>query len=224
MNGAAQVAPAPGSTRLNALIVEDSQVDAELIVRELTRQGYGVEWRRVDTPGGMRSALAERTWDIVLSDHAMPGFSSAAAFEMLRASGSDVPFIIITGTLGEEAAVAAMRSGVHDLVLKDSLGRLGSAVARTIREAGERRRRTEAEAALRESRALLHSIVEGTTDVIFVKDLRGRYVSFNSAGARAVGKSVADVLGKDDTFLFPPADAARVMGQAATSTSMTGWT
>ena len=203
--------PASGPTRLNVLLIEDSATDAALIVRELERQGYAVRSQRVETADGMRKALVDRPWDVVLSDHSMPRFSSTAALEILHMSGTDLPFLVVTGTLGEESAVAAMRAGAHDLLLKDNLERLGPAIERAMREAGERRRRAAAEEALRENRALLQSIVEGTTDAIYMKDLMGRYMLLNGAGERAVGKSSVEVLGVDDRALFPADEAAAVM-------------
>lgn len=125
---------------LRALVVEDSADDAELMLRELRRDGYSVTFERVDTPQAMSAALDGETWDIVLSDHSMPQFSAPAALRLLRDSGLDLPFIIVSGAIGEEGAVAAMRAGAHDYISKDNLARLTVAVERETREAEIRRR------------------------------------------------------------------------------------
>src|SRR5687768_18457793 len=96
---------------LKVLIVEDSEDDALLLVRELQRGGYEVEFERVETAEAMQSALTQKTWDLVLSDYSLPKFSALQAVEVLRASGLDVPFIIVSGTIGEETAVAALKAG-----------------------------------------------------------------------------------------------------------------
>jgi signal transduction histidine kinase len=127
-----------GSIRV--LVVEDDPDDEELLLVELRRGGYDVVHQRVDSAETMRAALAAGSWDIVLSDFAMPRFSAPAALEVLRGEGLETPFIIVSGTVGEEAAVAAMRSGAQDYVLKDSMARLCPAIAR---ELGDSERRAE---------------------------------------------------------------------------------
>lgn len=124
---------------LRTLIVEDSEDDAELVVRELRRDGYSVTFERVDTPQAMAAALEREAWDIVLSDHDMPHFSAPAALRLLRDSGLDLPFIIVSGAIGEEAAVAAMRAGAHDYIAKGNLARLNAAIEREMREVEIRR-------------------------------------------------------------------------------------
>ena len=123
------------SRPLRVLLVEDSEDDAELLLRELRRGGHDPRWARVDTREAMESALAEDRWDAVFADYSMPRFSAPEAFEMIKARGLDVPFIIVSGTVGEEAAVAAMKSGVHDYLLKDKLARLIPVLEREMREA-----------------------------------------------------------------------------------------
>ncbi len=121
---------------LKVLFVEDSEDDAELLVMELERGGYELIYQRVDTPSAMREALENpRGWDIIFADYSMPNFSAIAALEILKAKGLDLPFIIISGTIEEEIAIAAMKAGVHDYLLKHQLGRLIPAVERELREA-----------------------------------------------------------------------------------------
>ena len=123
------------SSQLSALIVEDNEQDATLLVRELRRGGYDLRFDRVETPDAMRAALDDRTWDIVLSDYSMPRFSAPAALALVRERNLDLPFIIISGTVGEETAVTSLRAGAHDFIVKGSLARLLPAIAREMREA-----------------------------------------------------------------------------------------
>lgn len=130
---------------LHVLIIEDSIDDAELIIREIQRGGYEVDWERVETKQAMQAALSRQTWDIILSDFSMPQFSALAALSTLKDSGLDIPFIVISGTIGEETAVAALKGGVHDFLVKDKLARLNPAIERELRDADARRSRREAE-------------------------------------------------------------------------------
>lgn len=130
---------------LNVLIVEDSANDTELILLEIKRGGYVVHSERVETKADMQSALSRQPWDIILSDYSMPRFSAMAALETLKASGLDIPFLVISGTVGEETAVAALKSGAHDFLVKDKLARLIPAIERELRDAEARRSRREAE-------------------------------------------------------------------------------
>jgi PAS domain S-box-containing protein len=130
---------------LRVLIIEDSLDDVELIVRELQRGGYAVDYERVETKADMEAALSERAWDIILSDYSMPQFSAMAALSTLQESGLDIPFIVISGTIGEETAVTALKAGAHDFLVKGKLPRLIPAVERELRDAEARRSRREAE-------------------------------------------------------------------------------
>jgi signal transduction histidine kinase len=127
--------------RLRVLLVEDRPDDEELVLLELRRGGYDVVHQRVESEPALRVALQQQSWDIVLSDFAMPQFSGPAALALVRELGLDLPFIIVSGTVGEEAAVAAMRSGANDYVFKGSLGRLCPAIDRELREAASRTER-----------------------------------------------------------------------------------
>lgn len=133
------------STPLRVLIVEDSEDDALLVVRELRRGGYAPTFARVDTPQAMRAALDRQTWDAVIADYSMPHFSAPAALALLQEHGLDIPFLIVSGTIGEETAVAAMRAGAHDYLMKDRLARLVPAIRRELQEAANRREHRRAE-------------------------------------------------------------------------------
>jgi signal transduction histidine kinase len=133
---------AAATTPLRALLVEDSEDDAELVLRELRRAKYAVQWQRVDTEEAMRAALDQGGWDVILSDYHMPRFDALAALAVVKQRrGLDIPFIIVSGTVGEELAVAAMRVGAHDYLLKGALTRLPAAVERELREASHRAER-----------------------------------------------------------------------------------
>ncbi len=142
------------STPLYVLLVEDSEEDAELIVLELKRGGYEPEFRRVDTSEGLMRALDEQSWDLVLSDFSMPNFSVSEALAMVQRRETDLPFVIVSATIGEEAAVEAMKAGAHDYVLKHRLSRLVPAVQRELRESALRRERRALEDQLRRAQKL----------------------------------------------------------------------
>jgi len=142
------------------LIVEDSEDDAALLVRELQRGGLEPLWERVDTAQAMADALDRVSWDVVISDHGMPHFSAPAAMAMLRERYLDVPFIIVSGTMGEEAAVEAMRVGAQDYILKGKLAKLSPAVARELRDLEIRRAHARSEENLRQTREPLDHATE----------------------------------------------------------------
>src|SRR6266853_158363 len=127
------------ATPLRVLMIEDSEDDAALLVRELRRGSYDVEFERVDLRDALESALHTKSWDLIVSDFSMPNFSGTDALRLLRAQGSDLPFIFVSGTMGEETAVAALQDGAQDYLVKTNLKRLVPAVQRALREADERR-------------------------------------------------------------------------------------
>jgi two-component system cell cycle sensor histidine kinase/response regulator CckA len=141
---------------LRVLFVEDSPDDVELISRELSRHGFQTTSRAVENRADFLAALASETFDVILSDHSMKGFSSTEALRLLREQSRDIPFIIVSGTIGEDAAVDAMRAGAHDYVLKQNLRRLGPAVERELREATNRKLQRSTQAALQASEQRLH--------------------------------------------------------------------
>jgi signal transduction histidine kinase len=141
------------TTPLRVLIVEDSEDDAELLLRNLRRGGFDPVYERVETLEGMKTAL-ERPWDVVISDWAMPHFSAQAALSALQESDLDLPFLIVSGTVGEEAAVAAMQAGAHDFMAKGRLSRLNPAIQREMREAAVRAERRIMERQLRQTQKM----------------------------------------------------------------------
>lgn len=130
---------------LRVLIVEDSEDDTELLLHELRRGGYAPESERVQTPEGLDDALARRSWDIIISDYAMPRFNGLQALKLTQEKGVDIPFIIVSGSIGEDVAVAAMKAGAHDYLMKGNIARLLPAIERELREVHMRQGRRQAD-------------------------------------------------------------------------------
>lgn len=133
------------ATPLRALIIEDSQSDAELILLELRQGGFEPTYERVETAYEMTDALRRQTWDVILADYTLPKFSAPEALTLLKKTGRDIPLLIISGSIGEETAVAAMKAGAHDYLMKDNLTRLPAAIQRELREAENRAERKSLE-------------------------------------------------------------------------------
>ena len=150
----------PGARSLRVLHLEDSLPDHELALLHLLRAGLRVDTQRVDTEAGLRAALATQDWDMVLSDFNLPGFNGLRAQEILRESGKDLPFILVSGEIGEDTAVAAMRNGADDYLLKNNLARLAPAVEHAIAAHRDRLARQEADRELAESRQRLSELAQ----------------------------------------------------------------
>jgi two-component sensor histidine kinase len=136
---------------LRLLQVEDSESDAALIERSLAKSGHAVYSHRVVSASEMREALAKASWDLIIADYRLPDFGAPSALSVLHESGRDIPFIVVSGAMGEEVAVAMMKAGAQDYLLKHDLARLAPAVDRELRDARTRREREQAEKALRET-------------------------------------------------------------------------
>jgi two-component system cell cycle sensor histidine kinase/response regulator CckA len=158
---------------LRVLIVEDAEDDAELLLIELQRSGYDPAFERVDTLQAMSAALDRQAWEVVIADCSLPQFSGLAALALLQERGLDLPFIMISGTVGEETAVAAMKAGAHDFIVKGKLARLVPAIERELRETGERQARRQAELTLQESERRFRSLIENMSGIISVLDPHG---------------------------------------------------
>lgn len=196
---------------LRVLMVEDSESDAALIARQLEKANYVVEFERVDTPAQMEAALAERSWDFIFSDYTMPQFDAFAALKLLQETGRDIPFIVISGTIGEETAVEIMRSGAHDYLMKDKLARLIPVVKREIEEAIVRKERRMTERALRESEARLRALIQTARDVVFTITPEGKFTSLNPAFEALTGWPTSDWIGKSFEELLFPEDVAKAL-------------
>ena len=143
---------------LRALFVEDSDDDAQLLLRELQRSGYDVDYQRVETRPEMELALRRKTWDIILCDYTLPQFDAMAALSALKESGLDIPFFVISGSIQEEAAVMALKAGAHDFMVKGRFGRLVPAIERELQDSEIRRLRREGEAERASLSASLESV------------------------------------------------------------------
>ena len=179
---------------LAVLIVEDSESDALLIIRLLKKAGYEVVFERVETAGQMHSALNRRAWDIVISDYSLPQFGGYAALELLKEEQPHIPFIVVSGAIGEERAAAMMKAGAHDYVIKDNLVRLAPAVKRELEQAVIRQERKQAEQSLRESEEKYRMLVEQASDAIFLANPDGQYLDVNPAGCKLSGYTREEIL------------------------------
>ena len=193
------------ATSLRLLIVEDCEDDALLTVRELRRAGYNVEFERVETAAAMAVALNQQTWDLVIADYSLPQFSGTAALELLTSSGLDIPFLIISGSIGDDLAVEVMKSGAHDYMLKGNLKRLAPSVERELREAEMRRQRRHTELALGDSEARKAAIFDSALDSIISIDHAGKIIEFNPQAERTFLYSRDQVIGRhmDDLIKLP---------------------
>jgi protein-histidine pros-kinase len=181
---------------LHLLIVEDNEDDALLAVRELSRGGYNVMFERVETAPAMAAALKARPWDLVIADYSLPQFSGEAALELLKSSGLDIPFIIVSGSIGEDLAVTVMKSGASDYMMKGSIKRLVPSVERELREAEVRGQRRQAEEALDESEARKAAMFDAALDSIITIDPTGKIVEFNPASERFFGYHRETIIGR----------------------------
>lgn len=194
---------------LRVLIIEDSEDDVALVLRELRRAGYEPEFQRVETAEEMKGALAGQKWEIIICDYAMPRFNAPAALRVLRESGIDIPFIIVSGTIGEDTAVEVMKAGAHDYIMKWNLKRLVPAVERELREAELRRAKRRAEEELRESENKFRELFHNTNDAIFLNHVAedGRIAEFleaNQMACRSLGYSREEFLGMSLERIIAP--------------------
>ncbi|WDT75276.1 MAG: response regulator [Candidatus Manganitrophus sp.] len=168
---------------LRVLIVEDSEDDTALVLETLKERDFHPVYKRVETPEEMIAALRQSPWDVVVSDYTMPRFNALAAMRLIKEAGLDIPFIIVTGSIGEEIAVRAMKAGAHDYMMKDNLSRLTPAIEREMQEAVRRREHRQADEELRNSRQQL-------------RDLAARLDSIREKERAWIAREIHDELGQ----------------------------
>ena len=184
--------------KLRVLLVEDSEDDAALLLRELKRAGYDVAHDRVFTAEAIEQSLAKSDWDLVISDHGMPAFSGTEALQIVRRIAPDLPFIFVSGSIGEDIAVAAMRAGAQDYVMKGNIRRLAPAIDRELREAEARHRERLTEEQLRSTGEMLRSVFSASPLAIIATDVRGLVTLWNPAAERLFGWTRDEVIGREN--------------------------
>jgi PAS domain S-box-containing protein len=180
---------------LRVLHVEDSERDAALLTRHLSRAGYELISKRVEAPEAMRAALETQECDVILCDYSMPHFNALSALALLKEMEVDLPFIIISGTVGEAVAVEAMRAGAHDYLMKDNLVRLAPAIERELHEADNRRARRKAEEQLRGSQLYTRLLMESNIDALMTSDPLGIITDVNQQMEILSGHSREELIG-----------------------------
>jgi signal transduction histidine kinase len=183
--GQSMTSPLHPRRAIRILFIEDSEFDYELMVTALARDWSPVEAKRVQDAEGMRTALSNASWDAIISDHNLPTFSSLGALEILRASGNDLPFLVVSGQPGEDVAVDTLHAGADDYIMKSGLNRLGPALRRSLKAATARRERALAEAALRLSEARVRELA---------KHLEAAQEAERSAAASEIGEEIGIAL------------------------------
>jgi PAS domain S-box-containing protein len=198
---------------LRILLIEDSDRDVALEVRALNAGGYGVTYTVVETAAEMEAALIQQTFDIILSDHDLPQFDAPGALALLKQSGIDIPFIVVSGAIGEEIAVALMKAGAHDYVMKDRMSRLVPAVERALKDAESLKSRKQAEEALQESLELLSLFMRHSPVYTFIKEvtpIESRVLQASDNYEQMTGIPGPKMIGRTMLELFPPEFAAKI--------------
>ena len=203
------------SIPLRVLIVEDSEDDALLLLRALRHGGYNPEFERVETAAAMKTALARQIWDIIISDYSMPYFSGPAALLVARQSKLDLPFIVLSGAIGEETAVEVMKAGAHDYIMKDNPARLIPAIRRGLSETEVRRERRQAEEALRASEERFRLMFELSPEAIVLLDVKGNVLNINGRVSDWLGYTPDEVIGTNLLELpFLPGESRARAGES----------
>lgn len=193
------------STPLRVLMLEDRQADARLVIHELRQAGYDPQWERVDTEAEFL-ARVHGDWDIILADYSMPQFEGPQALRLARERGIDIPFIIVSGTIGEEIAVTVMKEGASDYLLKDRLVRLGPAVKQALEQRQLRLAEQQAAEALRESRERTRLILDTAYDAFMAMDADGRITDWNKQAEATFGWTREEAIGRTlAETIIPPA-------------------
>jgi two-component system cell cycle sensor histidine kinase/response regulator CckA len=187
------------SKTINVLVVEDSENDTQLLMEELRRNGYEPNHRRVQTSADMHNAIQQHKWDVVVSDYTMPQFSGSDALKVFTGLELDIPFIFVSGTHGEDAAVRMMKAGAADYIVKGNIARLVPAIEREMESARARHAQIRAESAMHH----LAAIVESSEDAIYGLNLDSTIISWNPAAERICGYQANEIIGRSIAVLFP---------------------
>jgi len=208
-------------TPLRLLMVEDSARDAALLVRILRQEQFEVAFERVETVEGMETAL-EQCWDLIIADYSMPSFGAEAALDLLQRRNLDLPLIMVSGTIGDEAAIEAMKRGAADYLLKDRLSRLGEAVQRVLADKRLRAEKEEAEARIRFQARLLEAVEQA----VIATNLDGIIIYWNTFAERLRGWTAAEVVGRNVLDLAPgmepPAQVVETLSRLRAGVSWNG--
>jgi diguanylate cyclase (GGDEF)-like protein/PAS domain S-box-containing protein len=196
--------------QMRLLFVEDSERDVKLECRQLERENVKFNWQAVSSDEGLRKALKEFDPHIVVSDFSMPGFSGLQALEIVKTVAPDVPFIFVSGTIGEEMAVRCLREGATDYILKNNLNRLANTVRRAFEQAEQQALAREAEV----TKARLAEILEATPDIVTTVDWQGRIVYMNEAGCRLLGLEPEAIIGRKVKEFYTQGAMEHIVAQA----------
>ena len=181
---------------LRVLMVDDSENDELLIIRELKKGGYNPVYERVETAAAMKKALKEKQWDIILCDYNLPKFNAPSAIAVLKEANIDIPLIVVTGTIGEETAAECMRLGAQDYIMKDNLSRLCPAIARELEDAKVRNKQKQMEGALRQAALDWQITFDATSDSICLLDTDQRILRCNRTMAEMFGMKQEELIGR----------------------------
>jgi signal transduction histidine kinase/PAS domain-containing protein len=194
------------SRKLRLLLVEDCPLDAELILRELVKGGFAVRHERVQNAKTLRQYLACQDWDAIISDYNLPGMNALTALSILRKSGQDIPFIVVSGQVGEDQAVAVMKAGAHHYLAKEQLAQLVPVLTRELGEAADRRERRQDQAAIKSGKVELEAVLDSVSDLIILTDMAGRIVRCNRKVSEYLVAPYAEILNQSAEQLFYGAD------------------
>lgn len=209
---------------MKLLIVEDNPDDARLIELQVRKLDPDVMMQRVETAADLERLLGAECWDAVISDYSLPGFSGFEALRIVRQADANVPFILISGTVGEEQAVEAMRRGAHDYLMKSSLARLVPALQRELQDARVRRERAAAADDLRRSEERFRALIENGSDIISVMSRAGRNIYVSPSVQRVLGYTPEEMLEVDPFELIHPDDRSLIAATFAQEIERTGST
>ncbi|MEO0394891.1 MAG: EAL domain-containing protein [Cyanobacteria bacterium P01_A01_bin.137] len=191
---------------LNLLIIEDSEDDAHLVLLELGRNDFEVEWVQIQSKPELKQMLTERSWDAIVADYRVPGFDAPAALTIVKQNQLDIPFIVISGKIGEQLAVEMMKAGAHDYVMKDNLTRLPEVIRRELREAQIRLERRQTAAALKASEARLRLVTENMSDLVCLHGSHGEYLYITPSSKALLGYRPEELQGHTPNDFLHPED------------------